>query len=676
MRSVAAVRRLRSLAGPANIVCVVLCIALPLEFLQVLPGVLMYAGAVQAFELFAELGLVFLAVGLLLAALCALAGALLGLLPSLKPTTTMRRAGDLASAVVVAVAALQALKTWMLQVGVQPMLRGWLQHKGLLPETITGNRPGMWLGISLLLALAWFWRSQHQKRDAEPAWPRLGAAAVLVLIAICGGLLMRLIWPIMDTRLPEVRPEAAASAGAMRPDVLLVTIDTFSAAHASLYGYRRDTTPMLSALASQASVFEHFYANGNFTTATVASLLTGQRPWTHRVFLAPGTPPEHDAQASLLAQFRRNGYFTMAVSTNPWAAPPRHGAMPHLDRHVASRPWALACPLDLDVFLDRWVSPQTTAIVQTISFWQAARQVTLEWALARGWCPPSGHFDPGLSLQQAQVLLAQAPAQQPRLLWVHLTPPHDPYAPPPPHVGRYDAGPQARRVTDSSPVYHYLGLEDANRQRARLEGRYDEAIRYVDDYVGRFLDELKRRGRFDGALIVVSADHGESFEHDYGGHGGPELYDEVIRIPLLIKAPGQQTGRRISTPAEQVDLLPTLLAMAGLPAPVRPVEGRSLLPLLQGQDSVRPVFSMSMEKQHPQAALRSGTVAMIEWPWKLTALLGDPDPRTPAPRRDRLYQLAEDPREQVDVAARHPEVVTRMRSAIEQRWAAHSLPPP
>jgi arylsulfatase A-like enzyme len=432
----------------------------------------------------------------------------------------------------------------------------------------------------------------------------------------------------------------------------------------------------LSALASQASVFEHFYANGNFTTAAVASLLTGQRPWTHRVFVIPGTPREHDANASLLAQFRQNGYYTMAVSTNTWAAPPKHSAMPHLDRHLASWPWGQACPHDIDGFLYQWVSPQTGAITQNISFWRAARQLVLELALDRGWCPPSGHFDPGMSLQQGQALLTQAPTQQPRLLWVHLTPPHDPYAPPPPYVGRFDTGPQARQMTNSSPIYHYLGREEALRQRARLEGRYDEAIRYVDDHLGRFLDGLKAQGRFDSALIVVSADHGESFDNDYGGHGGPELYEDVIHIPLLIKAPGQQVGRRITTPAEQVDLLPTLLAMTGLPPPVRPVEGRSLLPLLQGKGSLRPIFSMTMEKQNPQSVLRSGTVAMVEWPWKLTALMGDSDPRTPAPRRDRLYQLDVDPQEKVDVATQRPEVVSRMRLAIEAQWAAHSLPPP
>ena len=141
--------------------------------------------------------------------------------------------------------------------------------------------------------------------------------------------------------------------------------------------------------------------------------------------------------------------------------------------------------------------------------------------------------------------------QGPFFMWVHLYDPHEPYEPPEPYKSRYAAEP------------------------------YDGEIAYMDSAVGKLLRELKTRGLYDGTMIAVMADHGESL----GAHGennhGFFLYDETIRVPLVIKLP--QTGaaeKRIENRVELVDVMPTLLQIAGAAVPAE-VQGKSLVGLMK-----------------------------------------------------------------------------------------------
>jgi arylsulfatase A-like enzyme/thioredoxin-like negative regulator of GroEL len=141
--------------------------------------------------------------------------------------------------------------------------------------------------------------------------------------------------------------------------------------------------------------------------------------------------------------------------------------------------------------------------------------------------------------------------QGPFFLWVHLYDPHDPYDPPEPYKSRYAKEP------------------------------YDGEIAYMDGAVGKLFRGLKVRGLYDGAVIAVMADHGESL----GAHGedthGVFLYDETIRVPLVIKLPhGGAVGKRVESRVELVDVLPTLLQAVGVEVPAE-VQGESLLGMMK-----------------------------------------------------------------------------------------------
>jgi arylsulfatase A-like enzyme/Tfp pilus assembly protein PilF len=142
--------------------------------------------------------------------------------------------------------------------------------------------------------------------------------------------------------------------------------------------------------------------------------------------------------------------------------------------------------------------------------------------------------------------------QGPFFLWVHLYDPHDPYDPPEPYKSRYAKEP------------------------------YDGEIAYMDSVVGKLFGELKGRDLYEGAVIAVMADHGESL----GAHGedthGVFLYDETIRVPLVIKLPhGDAVGQRVENRVELVDVLPTLLQEVGVEVPAE-VQGESLLGMMKG----------------------------------------------------------------------------------------------
>lgn len=162
---------------------------------------------------------------------------------------------------------------------------------------------------------------------------------------------------------------------------------------------------------------------------------------------------------------------------------------------------------------------------------------------------------------------------RPFFLWVHFYDPHDPYSPPEPYKTRYAAQP------------------------------YDGEIAYMDSAVAKLIAGLRARELFENTLIAVMADHGEAFGEHGENHHGIFLYDETIRVPLLLKAPRQRAARKIATPVGLVDVAPTILQATHFPVPAA-MQGESLMSFLKSDSTLatdqgdnsnlpRPVYSAS-----------------------------------------------------------------------------------
>ncbi len=448
---------------------------------------------------------------------------------------------------------------------------------------------------------------------------------------------------------------------------MLLTIDALSAEHMSLYGARRPTTPELDAFAGTATVFDHAYANGNFTTAGVASILTGTRPWTHRAFQIFSWPTLESRQHSLPEELLRAGYMTGYVATNSYAGAARLGFSPYFQYGRSDRvPMTLPCPDRLARALP-YACPasQILPILLLEKLWERAQAASLSRT--------NRHYDPELAVDTALTWLEHVDKTRPVFIWVHLFPPHAPYAAPAPWLGRFSAASEARTTASSDPTDNYVFRSMDPQLVTVFEARYDEAVQYVDHYAGSFITQaLKLLG--DNTVVVVMADHGESFANGYGGHGGPGLYDSIIHVPLIIKLPHQAHMVHIETRAEQVDVAPTLaaLAQAGTPSSW---EGQSLLGLWDtddpGSSATRPVFAMNFEENHRDAPLTAGSLAVIQGRWKLMHYMGQLHyPQMPA-LHDELYDISSDPDELTDLAAQQPQETRRLTALATAELARH-----
>jgi arylsulfatase A-like enzyme len=290
---------------------------------------------------------------------------------------------------------------------------------------------------------------------------------------------------------------------------------------------------------------------------------------------------------------------------------------------------------------------------------------------ARLYSPPDTH-DPELVLKPARALIEAARSDGPFFLWLHLEPPHSPYAAPPPFLGTFDPGPHARTRRDSAPPWHFAAAWDP-RFPVDFIGRYDEAILWVDHHVGEFTQWLKDRGLYESSLFIVTSDHGESFTKGYGAHTGPLLHEPVIRVPLIVKEPGQRAGRRIQSLAEHVDVLPTILALVGSPT-TDVIEGSSLVPAIAGTEVARPVFAMSFEQSNRFGELDTGTVVMVEGRWKYTHYLGRIKYPMMPRLEDTLHDIVADPHEETSLRAEHPAIAARMLNEIRDRLRRHGRP--
>lgn len=175
--------------------------------------------------------------------------------------------------------------------------------------------------------------------------------------------------------------------------------------------------------------------------------------------------------------------------------------------------------------------------------------------------------------------------------------------------------------------------------------RYDGEIRKVDRAFGRLIREVRARVTRP-VIVVITADHGEEFRDHGGVYHGSTVYQEQIRVPLLVHVPGI-APRRVATPVETIDVAPTLLGLLGVP----------VAPSMQGKD-LRPLF-VADEERGPVFASAGTKHMVVDWPYKLIADLRF--------GTRELYDLVEDPRERENLANAQPERVTALEGEL-QAW--------
>ncbi len=417
-----------------------------------------------------------------------------------------------------------------------------------------------------------------------------------------------------------VPPEPPAPPA--RKNLIVVVIDTLRRDHLGLYGYGRPTSPALDAFAKEAVVFDRCMSTSSWTEPATVSLLSGLYPPRHGCHEYDVLSPDVEMLAETLHDA---GYRTGGVSGNPNASP------------------ILGFGQGLD------------------SFYFAGNEVAREYV------------DAHKLLNEARKFLA-ADDGRPFFLWIQLMNVHGPYRAPPEYRNRFIDGSiiefkfQNKLWTD---ILRHGRLErraDVRPEHLRdLAARYDGAIAYTDELLGKFLRGRLAAGGAANDVMVVVADHGEEL-FDHGGFGhGVTLHQELLDVPLLIRrAGGEGGGARISAPVSLVDLPATLLDLLGLlPAERggRFGDGTTLVPLFHGG---------TIERDAPLVAqvnrAKQGRIFLLQqWPLRLVETDLDYAGRAGVVE---LFDLEQDPHEQHDLASADPERTEKLRAALRRQRKA------
>jgi arylsulfatase A-like enzyme len=384
--------------------------------------------------------------------------------------------------------------------------------------------------------------------------------------------------------LSKTAPVVKAALVPQRPtsNILLITFDALGAEDMSIYGYRLPTTPNMDAFARQGTVFKNFYSASTFTGSSLATMLTGVYPSEHHVYHLMGRVRAEYANKTLAHIMRNAGYSTGAFVSN-WAAyyiveNLKSGydflPAPTFQEGGLQRLWEATGPLHQDT----GIGNRADEYHDLMTVWNSLAQLPDDLHL---------RFPAAESFAQARKILAQMPDGF--FLWVHVMPPHAPYHPGAAERGRFIPEDRLRTFENEEDdstrlaVPHVYGPEwQAQIDQRRLA--YDECLATADRAFGDFMSQLESSGKLRNTTVIVSADHGESFEGGIYQHGGRYLTRPVLHIPLIIRTPQQQEGRMVAFVADQTALAPTVLELAGQPKPDW-MAGQSLKRWLEGDSA-------------------------------------------------------------------------------------------
>ena len=423
--------------------------------------------------------------------------------------------------------------------------------------------------------------------------------------------------------------------GAPRPtNILLITIDTLRADHLSMYGYGRQTSPVLDALAAEGIRFENPIVQWPKTGPSFTSIFTSTYPKDNGIVRRIGIPVP-DQFRMLAEELKGQGYATRAVVANG----------------------ALASEFNFQQGFDAYIES-----------WKAKT--------GKGVDPTDGV----MVNQLVETVMANHDPAQPFFLWVHYVDPHYPYEAPEPWKDQF-VGDELYDPTEKLFIHPErpkkqmkgIGFRQTLDDREELDyyvARYDGEISYADAMIGELLSHLDERGLMDKTLTVVTSDHGESLgEHDYFFDHGRFGYQTCQRVPLIFHQSGVLEPTVFSAPVELLRLAPTLLEVAGVELEDgKWMQGRSLWPLLTGEEPENPESFAFSEAGYAVKPLWQRTVT--DGRFKLIYAQDWGEQRWISEKGNlyTLYDLEADPLETTNIVREQNDQARRLNRALQRHW--------
>jgi arylsulfatase A-like enzyme len=402
-------------------------------------------------------------------------------------------------------------------------------------------------------------------------------------------------------------------------NVILISVDTLRADHLSCYGYQRQTSPHIDALALDGVTFLNTYASSPWTLPSHVSLLTSLHGVHHQVYY---DDESMDPSLVSLADVLRQNQLYCAALTGGGFVSSIYGFSKGFDTY----------------------SNDAGGIFRQDSA-EHLFHLFSEWL--------DNHKDKGF------------------FLFLHTYQTHNPYACPYPYKTMFlQEGAKWRHIDLMSFLGGNAGIFKAltEKERQNVVGLYDGEIRYTDEgLIGPLIEKLKKIDIYDQSMIIFTSDHGEEFyDHQGWGHGH-SLYDESLKVPLIIKFPeSRHKGKRISNLVSLVDIFPTILEEIGIPSQKLEMDGTTLFPVIRGQEKGKRTFmadvaSNVLDSHIPQKiSMNKGDEKLIlNKKFKkedLEFFLAQPPVLIPV----EMYDLVRDPREKKNISDTKSELANQI----------------
>ena len=369
-------------------------------------------------------------------------------------------------------------------------------------------------------------------------------------------------------------------------NIVLISIDALRPDHLSCYGYQKISTPNLDMVAKEGVRFNNAFANASWTLPSLQSLFTSLYP---DVISQCQKIPLPSRVVTLAEVLSKNRWVTVSVLSNPNLIPQFNVIKGFRYNHHTD-----------ELF---WIKPiRNTRLYKVIG--KGFRKLFLR--------------EDAKKLTEIAIKYLEKFSGEKVFLWIHYLEPHLPYRDPwvpivdiKGYSGRFRY--QLDYINANKVLLKKIKLTEEEKEHIKF--LYDQDIKYVDEQIGNLFKYLKDKGLWDRALIIITADHGEElFEHN-SIHHGQTLYQEVVRVPLLIKFPYQNFQQVIDYPVQLLDLAPTILDYLGYPIPEQ-MQGRSLMPLISGgkveeQDREQIYSTCLLFKKEPVSSLRDKRYTFI-----------------------------------------------------------------
>ncbi len=415
-------------------------------------------------------------------------------------------------------------------------------------------------------------------------------------------------------------------------NVFWIVLDSLRRDHVGAYGSKVCKTPYLDAFAKEAVLFDNAYPEALPTVPVRTALVTGCRTLASR----PWQPlaPEDVTVSELLACHG----FTNVMITDTY-----HLAKPGMNFHRGFHSYKFIRGQEGDAWelvphnkdLDHYAHPDLTPVKRAVvdNFLRSSQM----------WQSEADTF-PAQVFREAARMVEGLKDRDKLFFWIDSFDPHEPWDPPAPYDTMYtDPNYKGRRLIDAN----YSNIDYMTpEEQAYIKGMYAGEVTLVDRWFGHFIETLRKTGMLDRSIVVVLADHG----HPHGDHGlimkhPQNMYNELLRIPLMIRLPkAEHAGKRIWPLVQTDDLLPTTLDLLGLEHEAVCMTGKSAWKLVTGKSEKLRDVVITGYHDSPWRCVRNE-----EW-----SLVVNPE------GKHELYNLVEDPLEKHNLYEKRPEIAKQL----------------